>query len=503
MTQTFPLRPTPVDRETFPSFLSRLAAMRITPTIDFALHMGSSLSKVAESNAEALVELSKWGGLSDLQFEEMQSWTGISVGDIKMRFRGEDHSSRTLRSPHVRGCPICLREDQEGKKGPPSQNMAMRGHWQLKSVTSCLRHSHPLIVLWSAHSLMARYDYQARIEEIAPQILSGALDQDLCEINEFDLWLDERLQTGHDETWLADQPLYASLIFSKLLGQELLRRNDIPATTGVTPDSIANNKAFAIMRDGEAAIKAALMALSDATQDISRGKNFTYDTLYKTFNELYCTNPAFSTYQRLFRDILLEVWDFDDGEVVLGEPLERRKLHSVTSAASKAGVAPHLIEAYLIHAGALQQDDTRPFNRKTFDALRYADVIEKAPRLKVLRDVREGLRATKNEVQKLVTEGHILPRTSDEKIRKKWCLDEAMELLGLLEKNAIPLSVSDGWETLLLSSNRIQLPLSFLFDLIQREELTVGTIAPGFSGLVVKKSEVDQLRYNEPQTHYI
>ena len=156
MTQKFPLRPTPVHRETIPSFISRLAAMRKTTTRKFALHMGTNLRKIAEDDETALAELAYWGGLSDVQFEEMKSWTGMRVGDVKLRFRGEDHGSRTLRSPRVRGCPICLREDHEGKKGKPSENMAMRGHWQLRSVTACIRHSHPLVVLWEAGAVLKR-----------------------------------------------------------------------------------------------------------------------------------------------------------------------------------------------------------------------------------------------------------------------------------------------------------------------------------------------------------
>ena len=83
MTQTFPLRPTPVLRETIPSFISRLAAMRKTTTRKFALHMGTSLRKLSQDDDTALAELAYWGGLSDAQFEEMKSWTGMSIGEVK------------------------------------------------------------------------------------------------------------------------------------------------------------------------------------------------------------------------------------------------------------------------------------------------------------------------------------------------------------------------------------------------------------------------------------
>ena len=494
MTQKFPLRPTPVHRETIPSFISRLAAMRKTTTRKFALHMGTSLRKLSQDDDTALAELAYWGGLSDAQFEEMKSWTGMSIGEVKQRFRGEDHGSRTLRSPRVRGCPICLREDHEGKKGTPAENMAMRGHWQLRSVTACIRHSHPLVVLWEAGAVLKRYDYQARINEIAPKILSGAFDQDTCEITEFDLWLDTKLDTGADDTWLDSQPLYASLTFGKLLGAEVEKLRGQTLKTKTPNSSTANNTAFAIMRKGEAAIEAILIELSEATHSGLRDKSATYGKLYHSFNELYCTNPAFSTYQRIFRDVLLKIWDFDDGEIVLGEPLQERILHSVTSAAGKVGTKPQLMEAYLINAGALQHDDKRPFNRKTFDAKEYIHIIEEAASLVTIGDVIKTLHATKAEVEKLILEGHIVPRTSDKKIRKKWSVKEAAEFLASLQKNVIPLQDAQGWERLLQSSNRIKKPLTFLIDLILNGDLKVGRMTEGFNGLVVQKSDVDRFR---------
>lgn len=213
--------------------------------------------------------------------------------------------------------------------------------------------------------------------------------------------------------------------------------------------------------------------------------------------------PEFSTYQRIFRDVLLKIWDFDEGEIVLGEPLKERILHSVTSAAGKIGIKPQLMEAYIINAGALQRDDKPPFNRKTIDGKEYIHIIEEAASFVTIENVIKTHQATKAEIEKLIPEGHIVPRTSDEKIWKTRSVNEAAENLASAQKNTITLQDDQGWEPLLQSSNRIKQPLPFLFDLIRREELAVGTIAPGFSGLAVKKSEVDQFRSKMPQTYYI
>ena len=83
------LRVNPQDRETFPSFLSRMAAVNGTSVLKFCSDMGVSYRGLINLNADDLKTFAALSALTEAQIDELVSWTGQAVGDVRMRFRGE------------------------------------------------------------------------------------------------------------------------------------------------------------------------------------------------------------------------------------------------------------------------------------------------------------------------------------------------------------------------------------------------------------------------------
>jgi hypothetical protein len=166
-----------MQRETVPSFLSRIAAMNGVGCTDFALDMGFSLKRIVHLDESALRQLANCGDLNPDQLEELISWTGRQIGDVRTDFRGEVFVTRAIVTPVVRGCPICLREDIQNDADKPLRHIVMRGHWQLREVNTCVLHSHPLVPLWEKPNRTARYDYSERFPEIVPKLMNGDFDQ--------------------------------------------------------------------------------------------------------------------------------------------------------------------------------------------------------------------------------------------------------------------------------------------------------------------------------------
>ena len=197
------VRPSPVPRETLPSFLSRLAAVNGVGATDFAVDLGFSIKRLLTLEEDAVRALAGAGGLDDAALAELLSWTGTAVGDVRMQFRGEVFVSRALRNPRIRGCPLCLRADAEGQEHRPARAMALRGDWQLRDVSLCVRHGHPLVTLWEEGTPARRYEVAARLDEVAERVLAGGFDAEPVAPSPYDLWLDARLEDGRDPTWLA------------------------------------------------------------------------------------------------------------------------------------------------------------------------------------------------------------------------------------------------------------------------------------------------------------
>lgn len=190
----------PVPREILPSYLSRLAASKGVRTPAFAYDLAGAFKWFLQGDSEVVKMLGNWARLSDHDLQEMLSWTGTPVGKIRLQFRGEPVISRALNNPVVEGCPTCLREDAQDNHGEPLVRMAMRGDWQMREVSICLRHCRLLVSLWTETGPLQRFDVQDQLSNILDRIMSGELDGDSVIPSNFDQWLDDRLSGASDPT---------------------------------------------------------------------------------------------------------------------------------------------------------------------------------------------------------------------------------------------------------------------------------------------------------------
>jgi len=494
----FPLRPDPIPRETVPSFLSRFAAMRLTPMVEFAQNMGFSFRRILDGDSEALNSLAHWGGLTAAGIEVLQSWSGERIGDVRMRFRGEVYMSRALRNPTLRGCPVCLREDALAHSGDPAEAMAMRGDWQLREVTLCLKHRHILVPLWTADNRYARYDFAPRFKEIEADLLAGTMDRPVSDPTEYDLWLDRRLDTGEDPTWLANHGLYPATAFCRLFGMELLRLQAAPVQEEIHRLRAAQQAGFAVARQGEAAISAAFMALVQAAGGKREEPKAVFGHLHAKLRTDYANDPAFDLFRHLLRECIVSVWPVAAGETVLGEVQSERRLHSLYSAARDFGVSEELLEPFLIEAGALTAGDPRYSNRRVFSAKDHAALLAEIPTLVSFHTLKSKIGISRTELARLVSEELLTPRVQNEAVHLRWSLPQAKDLLAGLMAKARQIAPSDlGWEPLLTASRRCRQPMSAMIDAVRNGKLAIGAAGAGFSDLRLLSAEVDRLAHPE------
>jgi len=489
VTQQLPLRPNPNHRETLPSFLSRFAAINGVGAADFALDMGFSLKRVVGLEDKAISRLSTIGGLSPKQLEELISWTGRSAGDVTKAFRGEVFGSRALWNPIFRGCPVCLREDAEAAPDRPLTRMTMRGDWQLRDVGICVRHNHPMIPLWKHARPTERYDISSRLTEILPDILDGTLELPRVKPSAYDLWLDDRLVSGQDDTWLADQSLYAATTFCKLLGTELLRLKQHSDNNEDERQCSAHALGFHVASSGPATIKSAFDDLAFLATGHGDEPKKAFGEIFVKLSRDYIHLEAFTPFRALLRECIVGVWPVAAGQVLLGVAQDRRELHSIYSAADETGISAFLLEQLLINAGAIASDDVRPISRKTFDAEIYAklltDLAAEIPTLVGPIELRTAMGATRQQLTSLAKDGVLIPRIDIPTFKFPWRMKDGLALVNELNALAVPAEVSDQrWEAIQQAKKRSGISIGSIIaeirnDLFSRRSLTdYATIAP-------------------------
>lgn len=458
--------------------------------------MGFSFRRMMNCDGEALERLARWGDLSQKRMGVLLSWTGETAGDVRTRFRGETFGSRALRNPVMRGCPACLREDAQAHQGNPLEAMAMRGDWQLREVSLCLRHRQPLVPLWSEPLRKKRFDIGARLQEISEEVLSGALDQPKEDASDYDRWLDNRLFFCSDDSWLSEVSLYAATTICRLLGTELLRLEGGGQLADPKQIRRAQAIGFAVLKAGPEALAASLARLAAAADGKLDEPRKAFGQLFIKLSGDYLQDEAFAPFRRILYEQIIAVWPVAGGQVVLGETLPTRRLHSLVTAERETGVGALVLQHFLVEAGALAPDDPRPNSRKTFDAQRYSALLAEIPTLVGSVTMRWAMGATQKEFAALASERVLKPRTGVAGIKAPWRISDGLALINELREKAIPISADDpAWETILRAARRKELGVRPIIAGIQSGEIRVGQQSEidGFHGLCVWRADVDRL----------
>ena len=462
----------------------------------FAEDMGMSLKRIAKLDENTIKTLAELGGLDVSAREELVSWSGNGVGDVRTLFRGEEFGSRAVRGLTVRGCPICLREDVEVSGLSANRAMAMRGHWQLRDAHLCVRHHHPLVELWTAKDPRQRSDIWSHLGLIADQLLDGAFDQSRRLPTAYDLWLDKRLECGSDPTWLAGQSLYASITFCNLLGEEILRGIAHVDAIPAIDHAAAVAAGFDVVKQGRIALRASLDDLAARASGAGDKPNKAFGDMYRHLGRTYIEDESFAPFREILRECILDTWPAAAGVSIMGTVLQTRRLHSISTASEEIGVGTAVLARFMESAGITEIGDPRPFARRTFDAIENADFLLDIQSLVGSPEFRRLIGATISQFNALVEDGVILPAIDDKKIQSRWRPGDGLTLIAELKSRAAQVSEGNAdWESFLNARLRSGVGLKQIIMAIRDNEINVGLrdSIDSFGRFCVRINQIDNM----------
>jgi hypothetical protein len=150
--------------------MSRLAAVNKVDLREFGFELGIPFQRILNGEQDMIRTLALLGGADH---ECLQHWSGTKLEGRRHELCGEIYPAKTIRSPEIRGCPICLKQDASASERSPEHSMAIRGHWLVPHVTICLAHKHPLVPLWRETQPFARYDTVTQFRPLLPVSLTA------------------------------------------------------------------------------------------------------------------------------------------------------------------------------------------------------------------------------------------------------------------------------------------------------------------------------------------
>lgn len=205
-------------------------------------------------------------------------------------------------------------------------------------------------------------------------------------------------------------------------------------------------------------------------------------------------DACFDPFRQLLRDCILEHWPVDAGEVVLGEAVAERRLHSVVTAGTEARVTTPLIDQFLLEAGAIASDDARHARRKTFDARRFGPLIVEIPHLVGPGRMQQAMGASEAELEALARDGILHPRTRIPSVKSPWRMSDGLSLVAELKTGAVPVGADDkSWEKIQQAKHRSAVSVGTIITAIRERRIRVGLRddAEGYGSIVVERDEID------------
>lgn len=491
MTNTLSLTRCPVEREAGWSFVSRVASVNGLTAGDFCGDMGLTFRAVIDGDEKALSGMCEVAGVED---PGSLDWTPVKMSKGGHKLRGHRFHGKTIRTPQLRGCPACLREDARDSEGAPETAMAMRGHWMLPHVTLCLIHEMALVPLWKVQQPYDRYDSAPHLKDLAPEILAGTMDGETRTATDFERWFDARLVGQAPGTWLDTHPLHAAATFCRLLGHAL-SRHETTAPASIGPDLYwaLYDTGFKVARHGEDAIRAALTGLQDLPGGPHDGPKKVFPKLYDRLAHDYDEDPDYAPYRDILRDHMRATWPLGPGDELLGEPVMRRRLHSVRTAAQATGVDQRRLRKILAAEGIVPAEG-KPDAWTVFDAEGASEILESVKELLAAKDFAASLSMSRSQFDLLVTHGILVPAVAGDGVKAVWDPAAGHALLERLFSGAVQLRVPvHAWAHVSKSAQRLKInPGAVLQAILDGRVTRVGNHADfeGYKALYVDHEEV-------------
>jgi hypothetical protein len=331
--------------ETSTSFLRRLSLFH---TGQGAERLLTDLSIDGNAFIAGEVEaLSILATASEIDIATLQ-WGTIARFARHRKCRGERWSRAFVLPEGARFCPQCLLDD-----GADTVEWAGLGRlvWRLRPVLTCQIHCRRLVTLpekTARSELNHRYYFGEELEELAdqqPEQTPTVLEN----------LIHDRISGRETEegSWLRLQTIEQVTEACEMIGASV-EQGPIFDVARMSPDAwrAAGAVGMTIATQGEDAIREALNGIAARSLKTSAkaGPRAIYGRLYEW---LAYTTPVIDhgPVRSLLREQILDTVAIDQGELLLGEVVETRRLHSVQSLSVQTRLHPKRLRKLLVQAG--------------------------------------------------------------------------------------------------------------------------------------------------------
>jgi hypothetical protein len=322
-------------------------------------------------------------------------------------FRGERWSREFVLPEGARFCPACLLDD-----GADTVEWHGKGRlvWRLRPILTCQKHGLRLVTMPESEAggeLGHRYPIGRALREMA----ASQVEQTPTALENL---IHQRI-SGHasDEgEWLRAQTIEQVTEVCEMIGA-MVEQGPVFDVAGMTAEAWrrAGAVGLAIASKGETALRDTLNGIA-ALSDTSSGKAGPRAIYGRLYEWLAYTTPVVDhgPIRALLREQILDTLAIDPDEVLLGERVAGRRLHSVHSLSEQTGLHRKRLRKILVQAG-LASDESwdHAAHRLVFPAQVAEGFCRDLVDAVSLHQLAEALDCTRNQAESLYRVGVLKP----------------------------------------------------------------------------------------------
>jgi hypothetical protein len=433
--------------ETPASFVSRLAARNAPSAREFCLDFGTTFQKVVDGDAAAIEIVAAKGGVPP---ETLAKHAFVRGEKHRYTHRGEDLVRNALRRQAVAVCPVCLRGDIANSQLDARLAPFGRSLWQIAASKTCPIHRTPFVVIVNDLTPSTLHDWTYHLAKAAPDLPRLAAEAVERPLTGLETYIVERLdRQGQSHPVLDALPLHAAIHACELFGAV--------ATLGRTPDlkqladkqwRIAGAAGFEIFAGGTAAVAEFLEDLRKSypySGAATEGPQAVFGRIYQVL-EFGREDAAYDGVRDLVGHFIRTRFPVGPGDVVFGQPVVRRVLHSVRTLALETKLHPKRLKKLLGASGLLPADaDDLVGGNCLFDAEQGSGAAREAAAATLsVRKAGEYLNAPRVQRDRLYQKGLIVPRikAGDHGAADKFSPADLDDFLARLLAGAPPVDIA-------------------------------------------------------------
>ncbi|WP_312531768.1 TniQ family protein [Paracoccus sp. (in: a-proteobacteria)] len=355
------------------------------------------------------VFVDRLAGMSGQRVDVIAQNTLVARPNKTFHLRGEDLGISVIRRTEVRFCPQCLQEDIGYDSAINGGLLRFRWAWLLRPVMTCRQHGVMLAELREPDTVKAFdlpkliADHEFKLERLThpPAQAPGPLHT----------YVEARLWGKKDAVpWLDGQGIEPAVKSCEMLGA-LIEGGPNALIKAYTAEDWARvgDIGIKICSQGSDTIADVLGQLKIAAGRRSgrTGPQAAYGILFNWLNYMRGAEK-FAPLRQVLRDAILDNFAIGHGEVILGEEVRERRVHSVNSFVTATGIKRFRLYRLMRKAGMIPETaDEAAFNQWVFGAAEGEQLITRIQNSVPLNKVKEVLGCSKTQAEQLAQQGVI------------------------------------------------------------------------------------------------